>query len=237
MNKKSIAGYLTTGIMLSFVFASTASAFWPFDALFNKGEVKAVVTDKMYREDVNPKGSKALMTYQTLVSMNDSCRRLFSRDYPTPTRPKITPSARDTINSKKMSADATANANNTYLMEFGIENSSERELTSIYNNLKARCDNIANLTTRMQKIYKGGTKPTPMPTEFTTPTPVEVSIAPTAPPDIKNMNCGGIRGTICPSGYTCSYRTATNKLGKVTPDAMGTCVIEETGTSRDKYFR
>lgn len=226
MNTKMVLKSLTLGILYAFVFASTASAFWPFDALFNKGEVKAVVTDKMYAGDVRPENGKAFMTYQTLVSMNDNCRRMFSRDYPTPTKPKITPSAREGINAKKMSADVEKETNSMYLQEFGVESKNEKEFTVIYNNLKARCENVANLVSRMQKIYKGSVKPTVLPTEYTTPTPIkEVTAAPTT---TTTMSCGGIRGTKCPEGYTCSYKTETNKPGKITVDTMGTCVKLDT---------
>src|SRR3989338_4354392 len=46
MNKKTIIiGFLSAMIAGSVVFASSASSFWPFDALFSKGQVKAVTTD------------------------------------------------------------------------------------------------------------------------------------------------------------------------------------------------
>ncbi len=169
MNKKVITGGLTLGVLYTFVFASTASAFWPFDALFKKqGNVKAETTEKkMVVSDVGPEGSRAYMTYQTLISLNDMCRKMFSRDYPTPTKVRVTPSSRGPADEKKMAADKSAAREDMYTLEFGIENKDEKELLSIYNNLKARCQNIANLTTRMQKIYKGersGMKPA-QPTE------------------------------------------------------------------------
>lgn len=166
MNKKIITSCLTAGVFFSFVFASSASAFWPFDALFKKsGDVKAETTEKRYVGDVAPGGSKAFMTYQTLVTMNDACRRMFSQTYPTPTRAKITPSTKERAADSRMSPqqNTTESINKMYEMEFGIDKKSEAELNSIYNNLKARCDNIANLTTRMQRIYKGQNRPVPMP--------------------------------------------------------------------------
>jgi len=46
MNKKTLTiGFLSAMIAGSVVFASSASAFWPFDKPIQKGEVKAAVTD------------------------------------------------------------------------------------------------------------------------------------------------------------------------------------------------
>lgn len=168
MNKNIITSYLMAGFFFSFVFASSTSAFWPFDTLFKKsGDVKAETTEKKYVGDVMPGGSRAYMTYQTLVTMNDACRKMFSQTYPTPTRAKITPSTKERVADSRMAPqkETTESINKMYEMEFGIEKKSETELNSIYNNLKARCDNIANLTTRMQKIYKGNNRPSPIKTD------------------------------------------------------------------------
>lgn len=163
MNKKIVTGGFAFGILYAFVFASSTSAFWPFDALFKKsGDVKAETTEKkMTAGDVGIGGSKAFMTYQTLVTMNDACRNMFSKDYPTPTRAKITPSAREKAADSRTSPQQsnTESINKMYELEFGVEKKNETDLNSIYNNLKSRCDNIANLVTRMQRIYKGNTRP------------------------------------------------------------------------------
>ncbi len=186
MNKKLIAGYLGAGMFFSFTFASSISAFWPFDALVKKsGEVKAVSVDKLMPTNpgiVDQRNSKAYMTYQTLVSMNDACRKMFSKDYPTPTKVVPTSTANVRGDSKRYPNGQEVTQNAVYVTEFAIDKKSETELNSIYNNLKSRCENIANLVTRMQKIYKGDSKPvlTPTPTVVgevmevkptTTPTP------------------------------------------------------------------
>ncbi len=227
MNKKLVTSILTAGFLFSFVLTTSASAFWPFDALFKKsGDVKAETTEKkMLVGDVGPGGSRAYMTYQTLVTMNDACRRMFSQTYPTPTKVRVTPSARegyaangrDVASDKKMAADSTESINRMYELEFGIDSKSERELTAIYTNLKARCDNIANLTTRMQKIYKGAIKPTDI---VVSPTPAQV--------------CGGIQGKMCPDGYRCSYEDSVSNTDnkrmvgkKIVADATGICVPDK----------
>ncbi len=47
MNKKTIAtGFVTAMVMGSLLFTSSALAFWPFDGLFNKGEVMGESTDE-----------------------------------------------------------------------------------------------------------------------------------------------------------------------------------------------
>ena len=261
MNKKLITSILTAGFLFSFVLATSASAFWPFDALFKKdGEVKAETTEKRMPTDmyIAPGGgNKAYMTYQTLTNMNDACRRMFSLDFPTPTKAKITPSAREgkITNTMKLQEDA-AETSMRYVQDYGIDSKSERELTSIYNNLKARCENIANLVSRMQKIYKGQAKPTVMPTK-------EISI--TSSPRMKcdlnskeknygcpaNMTCNGgycqpVREvTLSPvetsgdnsrditcggiAGKTCptGYICMTPRTAAKTNDAMGTCVKSE----------
>lgn len=182
MNKKIITGGLTTGVIYAFVFAGATSAFWPFDALFKKsGDVKAETTEKSYvGGSATGETSKAYMTYQTLVNMNDVCRRMFSKEYPTPTRPKSAPTSRTERVAVEPSVKVkpTNSPEKTYEMEYGIESKNEKELTSIYNNLKARCDNVANLVARMQKIYKGQTRPSVTPT----PSIEEVKVTPTSRP-------------------------------------------------------
>ncbi len=156
MNKKIVTGGIALGILYSFVFASTTSAFWPFDSLFKKsGDVKANVTEKMYVGEDGQGNNKAYMTYQTLVSMNDTCRKLLSQDFSESVKVKVTPSARgnEKLQVKKQGSDTTNN--NVSQEESGVTKSNENELGSIYNNLKARCENISTLVTRMQKIYKG----------------------------------------------------------------------------------
>lgn len=220
MNKKLITSYLTAAFLFSFVLATSASAFWPFDTLFKKsGDVKAETTEKkMMAGDVGPGGSRAFMTYQTLVSMNDTCRRMFSQEYPTPTKARITPSARGSINEKKMAADSVESRDSMYMLEFGIDPKSEKELTAIYTNLKARCENIASLTNRMQRIYKGNVKPVVTPTSV-----VSVTSSPKMKCDLKSRE----KNYGCPDGYSCSYNSGSSKWGKVSPYAMGTCVKSE----------
>jgi len=189
MNKKLITSYLTAGVFFSFVFVSSAGAFWPFDALFKKqGDVKAVTNEKLYAGGDVQGSSKAYMTYQTLVSMNEACRKTFSREYPTPTKAKVTPSQKGKAESRTTNTWSTESTNKAYEMEFGIDKKSETELNSIYNNLKARCDNIASLVARMQKIYKGNARPsvsmTPSPVKEDGSDSTELKASPTRRPII-----------------------------------------------------
>lgn len=162
MNKKIITS-LTLGVFFSFVVASSTHAFWPFDALFKKsGDVKAETTDESFLEGegdmmIRTKvDSKVYMTYQTLTTMNDVCRQMFAKTYPSPDIIKLRQS---TSNSDRSVPVSSSELEKLYEKEFNIKRSSENELNSIYNNLKARCDNITNLVIRMKKIYTGDTRP------------------------------------------------------------------------------
>lgn len=152
MSKKTVVGYLMSGVFFSFLFASSVDAFWPFDVLFKKntGEVKATTSDLSYTNTSPNTDSKAYATYKTLIGMNDACRQMLSQSFPTPVALKTT-----TNNGKMTKAQVEAD----YEKRYAISQTSEAELGSIYNNLKSRCDNISALVTRMQKIYRGEVKP------------------------------------------------------------------------------
>lgn len=61
------------------------------------------------------------------------------------------------------------------------------------------------------------------------------SVAPTAPsskPAAAGTTCGGITGTLCPTGEECIYSDGTNRAP--TSDASGTCQPITTKTTSDK---
>ncbi len=169
MNTKTITTGLLTGVVASFLFASSVSAFWPFDALFKKeGEVKAATSQKPMPTDT----SRADHINSVLESMSMACTKLIGGSYaavPVSGRPELREKPTETKTTSENSKETGWNESGGR----GGTVSNANELEAIYNQLKARCADIERLKKRMEKIYK---KPT------VTPTTVTVSVKPTRTP-------------------------------------------------------
>lgn len=224
MNTKTFTtGLLSAVIASSVLFTTSASAFWPFDALFNKGEVKAAVSDKVYRPESDDRANKLATTLKTMSAICDEMYSTAPIRKPQPgevdpatgkvvaaqngntgvVSPKRT-SVEQNEGNDNFRESGSAGNNNRILPSMGKPAPMSKELEAINSALRDRCTNIKNINQRLLKIY---TPPTSTPTSVVTGT-----------------SCGGLRGVACPAGYTCTYKEKKNILGRVTPDSTGTCV-------------
>lgn len=141
MNKKTIIiGFLSAMIAGSVVFASSASAFWPFDALFSKGQVKAVTTD------IAP-GNRYEAIANILSTMKSACDRFSGPQ----------------IQIEKTTGDNLMTGEEFTTGSWSEDKTGTRELASIEKVIKVRCAQITTLYTRLKKLYKISLTPTPTP--------------------------------------------------------------------------
>ncbi|HBC45128.1 MAG: hypothetical protein UX08_C0003G0094 [Candidatus Collierbacteria bacterium GW2011_GWB1_45_35] len=132
MNKKTIIiGFLSAMIAGSVVFASSASSFWPFDALFSKGQVKAVTTD------IAP-GNRYEAIASILSTMKSACDRFSGPQ----------------IQIEKTTDDDIVAGDNFKDGKWSEDKTGTRELASIEKVIKVRCAQITTLYDRLKKLYK-----------------------------------------------------------------------------------
>lgn len=167
MNKKILTvGFLSAVVAGSVLLTSSVSAFWPFDGLFKKGEVKAVTTEA---RSTTSRSNRVAVLYKGLAEMNATCERLYGAtervgplETTTPT-PFIKGKVLQTTRPSNESS-VSLEVENPVLKDTGSwkeDPSSIKELAAIDTTLKSRCETIKSLLVKIKKIYKGSPEATP----------------------------------------------------------------------------
>lgn len=181
MNKKTLTiGLLPAMVAGSMLFASSASAFWPFDSLFSKGQVKAITTD-------NAPENRSGAIASVLSTMKSACDQFYGSANIGKVQQVVTSEGNVAeIKTEELSNEDVKKMGGSLVMETGSwkkDDTGARELRAIEAGLKARCNQINSLYTRLMKLYTE-VKPTPTVTPTKRPT---VTKKPTPTPTWRPM--------------------------------------------------
>lgn len=198
MNKKTLTiGLLSAMVAGSVLFASSASAFWPFDGWFQKGEVKAVTTD------ISRQNTRITQIARSLKVMKTACDQLYGE---VGVGPLNDGEVQQVVTSDgnvaeipigKLSDESVKKMGGSLVMETGIwkeDDNGARELRAIEAGLKARCNQINSLYTRLMKLYvkvepTPSLEPTRRPTGKVTITPTWRPMVTTKPTPSPKKGC------------------------------------------------
>lgn len=175
MNKKTLTvGFLSAVVAGSVLLTSSVSAFWPFDGLFKKGEVKAVSTS-----NISSQRTRVTTLASTIKAMKVACDQLYGATGKGGTLPG-TQKSWEMIEAKSGEAKTTRTTAKSIAEgekpgNWKEDSSSIKEIASIDASLKLRCAEITRLYNRVTKIYKmeDTTKVTPTPTPTRRPGIIE----------------------------------------------------------------
>lgn len=170
MNKKTLTiGLLSAMLAGSMLFAFSASAFWPFDGWSQKGEVKSATTEMI----PDPK-DRIIQMARLLRMMKTACDQLYGGvQIAKEVQQVVTSDGKVAeIKIESLTGDNVKKMGGNVIEENGSwrdDSGGTREMRSIDAALKARCNQIDSLYTRLLKLYTK-MKPTPEPTKRPTVT-------------------------------------------------------------------
>jgi hypothetical protein len=168
MNKNKLAVSLFSLVMVGALISPvSASAFWPFDGLFNKGEVKAAVTEKVAVQGWAENSNSAKLS-KSLSQMKTICTDLFSttgattgqtKEMPRQTAAGIAEGEYAPNQRNKMPAPTNSQENKKVVSE----------TNSLMSLMKNVCKQITTYNDRFGRVYKmpevTPTRPTVTPAE------------------------------------------------------------------------
>jgi len=146
MNKKMLSmGFFAAVVASSVLLTSSVSAFWPFDGLFEKGEVKAATTQRVMPVKIEPNTKTPIRsTTKEIAALIVACKNIVNID-----NPKFGPHI---MGGKEVGK--TLSPEETISEDIVLDKTNLASYVSIRKSLIVKCNEILKMAPRFDPVMK-----------------------------------------------------------------------------------